>query len=34
MEENLNFVCGEGDERFDRRLKNAQVNAERLIEVR
>ena len=32
-EENLNFACGEGDERVDRKLRKGQVNAERLAHM-
>ena len=32
-EENLNFACGEGDERVDRKLRKGQVNAERLAQM-
>ncbi len=32
-DENLNFSCGEGEERIERKLKKGQVNAERLAQM-
>ena len=33
MEEDLNFVRGEGEERVERKLRKGQVNAERLAQM-